>query len=287
MPFRKMLALSLLSSLLIVNVYAQKHKRSHQNTASAYHLPPELIYKGKPVDSLCFFEVSPHKPVVSLKECGVNAVSDRRKAGANQELASKGYIGYDYIWPVDVNNHQPNCYSYYKLIGHANDTFVIYAVNGTGGSGDLSNLFFVKRVGDSLYVKSFMAGDRCNGGISKAKMKGPFLTYNTNLTAFDFINLSGQNPYHLKDYDDLASCAACCAAKATYVVDLGADNPQAELHRIDLGKTLIQPNKDSREKYQFCFDSMVARAQAQKERYLDQVQLESFMQEFYAQCVKR
>jgi hypothetical protein len=181
--------------------------------ASAMPLPPELMYQQKPVDSLCFEELENSAQTAQLGKCGVQAEKGRYISGNVAKLAAEGYTGYEF---KEKDTGPVAGYSYYKAIASLNDGVLIYTINSGGGSGEFTALQWVTRKGETLTIETLNKGDRCNNGIEDVSAKAGMVTYTINITPYDFFTLTGDNPHHLRAYDDLPACAACCAAKAVF-----------------------------------------------------------------------
>lgn len=252
--------------------------------------PPELLYQGKPIDPLCFYAFGEEKGKMSLSRCGIHAESGRKITGQNNMLIDEGYFGYDYSWKIDETSSTQG-YSYYKPLGMINQLAVIGTLNNSGGTGQFSSLSTVSRKDNTIQIKTYEGGDRCNGGVQDIQRvkteQGELIQYRVNLTAFDFLALTQDNPYSLKPYDDLDSCAVCCIATAVYQRPLNEHFSNEEFKFIDLTKYLkdISASEQSSPlKYQACFNQLLLKT-AQKYHHLDQEALLQFTHQFNETCV--
>lgn len=250
------------------------------NTLSK-NFPKDLIYQNHPIDPLCIYEAKDAETLVDLNKCGVEAEHGRKITGHSAKLLKDGFYGYEYKWPgiTPIGG-----YSYYKVIGQMDGKYLILSFNNTGGSGDFSGLSTVERKGHSIRIESLLNGDRCNNGIKSASINGKTLSFSINLTAADYLTIAGQNPHHLKAYDDLAACAACCEGVVNYKVDNLTQLSQPTLVSVDLGSDKIVPDKNSQGTYQFCFDQLLTTYQAKQQVMTPEV-LKQFVQAFNQQCV--
>lgn len=250
-------------------------------------LPTDLMYEGKPIDPLCIYEANANNGIASLNECGISAEKQRRITGQNSELINSGYVGFDYDWSVSQFSEPSHGTSYYKSFGKANGAHIIYALNNSGGSGQFSGVYLVKRKGDTLEVQNFMGGDRCNGGIYNVKKQNERLTYNVNLTAYDFLTLANDNPHNIGAYDDLYSCATCCQAAGVYERQIGNNFQKEKLLYVDLNayETAIE-NNASDQGYQMCFDNLIDEYKKKGKSHLSGNDLKTFTHEFNSKCIK-
>ena len=250
----------------------------------------ELMYQGKPIDSLCLFETEDTNGRADLRKCGLDSKKGRRISGHNQQLMSKGFVGYNYGWKINGSeNTRGN--SYYKEFGTVGRYVIVQMLNNSGGSGVFSSLSLVKRDGDVIKISNLEGGDRCNGGLANVQRVGDGanqrLVYSVNLTAYDFLTLSNDNPHHLKAYDDLAACAVCCAATAGYQRDIGPTELAHEtLLYVDSGVYSKGAGHSASEpKYQACFDKLLTTYGQKNHGKIDSKQLALFVHQFNQQCV--
>jgi hypothetical protein len=244
--------------------------------------PKEFLYQNQPIDPLCIYEAKDAETLVDLKKCGLEAERGLKITGHSTTLEKQGFFGYEYRWP---GNTPIGGYSYYRVLGKMGDRSLILSFNNTGGSGDFSGLSAVERVGHSIKVESLINGDRCNNGITTASITNNELSYSLNITPADYLSLTQLNPNHLKAYDDLAACAACCQGVANFKVSNldQLDNPT--LMSVDLGDSRIVPDKNSQGIYQYCFDQLLATYQT-KNQILSPDLLKEFVQKFNDEFVK-
>lgn len=249
------------------------------------NFPTELLLNGQPIDPLCIFEAESFNKAVDLNKCGIQAESDRKIIDSTPEMIKKGIVGYNYLWPIDKNNTtHANAYSYYSVIGNMKDTYIIYALNNTGGSGQFSGIYYVKRDGNNLRVQLLIGGDRCNGGITNVKYKNNKLLFTMNLTSYDLFDLANDDPHQVKAYNGLSACAVCCEGTANYEINPNESIDAAKLINVDLGDEIINPSKASQGDYEYCFDSIVADYQKRGMRNLTLDQVKELVQLFNTKC---
>lgn len=250
------------------------------------HFPKDLIYKNQPIDPLCFESdhTDTNAEPILLTSCGLQEDAAFKATGKNEKLIKEGFVGFDYTWTDEKDPKlQSHGYSYYKAYKTADHSFLIYLVNSGGGSGQFSSITLAKREGDKLKLKQLMAGDRCNNGIEEVKQSDKGLQIKVNLTPFDYIEIAKQNPHQLKAYDDLASCAACCAGAAIYEQDLKQSHTPVKFVSINLGEGLAEGNTQG--KYQVCFNKLVEEYKKNGKQVMNPDQLTEFANQFNKQCV--
>lgn len=249
-------------------------------------LPNELIYEGKPIDPLCLFEIEDTKGVVDLRKCGLNAQKGHQVAGKNKKLMSEGFNGYDYSYNINYSKSLGG-YSYYKVFGNVGNSVIVQTVNNSGGTGDFSFLNLVQREGNIIKITVLNGGDRCNGAVDSIKRKGEHLVYSVRLTAYDYLTLAQDNPHHLKAYDDLSSCAVCCAGIAVYQRDIVSNFANEKLLYIDASNYLKDiDNASPSQPYQACFDKVLKQYAQKNNGKLNAKQLSLFTHQFNTKCVK-
>ena len=249
----------------------------------------ELMYLGKPIDSLCLFETVDTHGRADLRACGLHSQKGRHIVGQVNPLIAKGFVGYNYSFNIKGSpNTQGN--SYYKKFGTVGGSVIVQMLNHSGGTGVFSSLSLVKRDGDIIKTTLLDGGDRCNGGLVNMQRVGTGthqrLVYSVNLTAYDFLTLAKDNPRHLKAYDDLASCAVCCVATAVFQRNIGPNTLTHEkLLYVDANaypQGAGQPS--SSPKYQACFDKLLKKYSQKNHGKLNAKQLSQFVRQFNAYC---
>lgn len=256
--------------------------------------PRALIFKGKPVDPLCFYQTGEnhHTDLVQLQTCGLHREHGRSLREKNTHLTDQGYFGYEFSWDMDSGPAMQG-YSYYKPIGQVDSSILVQTINNGGGTGRFTTLSLVQRIGDALQIKELSSGDRCNHGLEHASIVqssgGDSIIYGVRITPFDFITLSHQNTNHLKAYDDLDACAACCMGVAVFsrtFKDINHD----KLNYIDLTGVNI-PVENSQDisgvKYQNCFNQVLSTFKKNTGNQLSPDDLNHFIKQFNHTCVKK
>ncbi len=258
---------------------------------TVYAFPTELMYQGKPIDSLCLFQMEGSKGGVDLKHCGLHTQKGEVITGKNKTLIKQGFLGYNFGFKTK-ESVSPGGYSYYKVVGQVGQAVVVETVNNGGGTGSFSLLSLVRREGDKLNIEVLTGGDRCNGGLELVSERGTqhpqYLEYGIRLTPYALLTLSRDNPHHLKAYDDLADCAICCIATARVERPLDPNFSKVEhLLYIQTQQDLLNESPATpAPKYQACFNQLLKQHSQKNHGKFDEKQLALFTHEFNAQCVQ-
>ena len=257
----------------------------------ATKLPDDLMYQGKPIDALCLFQIEAKEADVDLSKCGLNSKEGHLTEPGNKKLLSEGFVGYDYHLIINDSKYLQG-YSYYKVISHIGNSYVVQTVNNSGGSGSFSFLNLVQRDGNMLHLSVLDGGDRCNGSLVDLKQVGKgelaHLVYSVYLTPYDFLSVAKDNPNHVKAYDDLAACAVCCAGKAVFERHIGPDFEHKILVDVDVSAYVKDlKNMSHTELYQACFNHVLLGQVNQHDAKLNAKELLHFTHEFNTQCVRK
>lgn len=247
-------------------------------------IPPALLFLNQPVDALCFFNLEHSVALIDLSHCGIS----KEKLGAvsqNKALVQRGFIGFD--WQGTGVPSSSRGYSYYKAFDAGHQQYWLYTINNSGGNGEFTAISVVKRkTNDTMMLKTIVGGDRCNSGVQDVHEKNHRLSFSVNLTSYDFLSLANNNPHHLKAYDDLSACAACCVGKAFYEVDLRSLKPLLNYVEVD-EHALKSSNLPVQGVYQTCFNKALISFQSKKGSKLLPQQLQGFIAHFNDRCVSK
>jgi hypothetical protein len=246
--------------------------------ASAADLPKELLVDGKPLDPLCFENVSADE-WLDVHKC---QPIDIIKEPALSTDWAKGKIGYNYHSKDDES--VSGSYSYYEYLGQWNGAPVIMTYSSGGGSGQFTSLLSFEREGDKIRVlQGFALGDRCNGGVVNAKIEKGRLSYGQWITPYDFLQLADDNPNDMQPYDDLESSAASCYGIARYI-----DGDAVGITLESQGNEAGTDQKDWTEKFphQACFNQLYRSYLTKGKKELTLQELKGFTGEFNRLCSK-
>jgi len=248
-------------------------------SAPSVTIPNELMYRGKPIDSLCFAEI-PESNLIDLRKCGAEKSNYVVKEGY-EKLMNEGFMGY--AWLDSDMPSGPQGSTYYRFYPAGKSAFWIYAINNGGGSGVFTSILQIERRDvNTLAVKLIDGGDRCNGGLENVSVNNDIMSYSVNLTAFDVIALDNSD-IKLKAYEDLASCAVCCVAKAQYSLNAD-DKPVFEGIKFEKYASINEmPEQGS---LQGCFNKLSFEYINKNDMALNQDQLHELVGKFTKLCTK-
>lgn len=260
------------------------------NTGFAEILPKnystDLQYKGRPIDTLCFYEIQSTEGFILLDKCGLESEPNREITFTDNKFINQGYVGYNYIWTInEVESHGA---SYYKILGKTKDNYyIIYTLNRSGGTGNFSSLYRIRREKNNrIHFHLIANGDRCNNGINSATIRNNQLTYFSNVTSADFFTLTSQHMSDSKVLADLSDCATCCVATAKHESILNEKHFDSKLIWIDLTASNKQTDTDSENNSQNCFNQLFNSYLDRKIRFLNKKDVEKFVIEYNKQCIK-
>lgn len=271
-PLYKKYCVATLLSLSLTSAHAE-----HLNSS---HYPADLQYANKPVDPLCFFDLDNDKGIVHFNDCGI-AKTQYTITEKNKNLTQQGFYGFD--WKDNTSNYPSAGSSYYKAWEAGNHHYWLFTDNNGGGSGDFTAINLYSRQNDTTAMLTTVAsGDRCNGGISDVKEKNHKLEYGVNLTAYDLLTLAHHDS-HLKAYDNISACAACCIAKAYYTVD---NQLKPQLLYVDLGHHQESDALPDQGDTQGCFNKVFNAYVSGGKNKLEVSALQQFVEKFNRTCMK-
>lgn len=155
----------------------------------------------------------------------------------------------------------------YRSIGTLPDgREVVIVWYGTGGSGQFSELFVVRRTptadGRDVDLQAELAaggGDRCNGGIASARLAGPGrVEVDYQVTPLDLLS-EADEPLADENMDTLALCAVCCTGTVRRSVDLSNHEETTVSATVD---RLLSRDAEGlvSASAQACFDNVLAKA---------------------------
>lgn len=112
----------------------------------------------------------------------------------------------------------------YSVLAQEGETFIVETYECGGGTGIFSNIRVLTVKGKTIeLMDSFGGGDRCNGGLNLTSYDRGVVSYSSNITPDDLLQIGvGENA---ADYDiSLDWCAMCCIGTANYEYDLSAQS---------------------------------------------------------------
>jgi len=241
--------------------------------AHAADLPPELMNNGAPIDALCFESVSTDE-WLDINNCSKGEVV---KVPSTLGAWADDKIGYSYRYKEDSSDAVS--YSYYQYIGTQDGSPVVLSYSSGGGTGQFSSLVSIERNASKIRVRQgFAAGDRCNGGITGAKISTfGNLSYDQNMTPIDFLQLAEDNPNDVQPYEDLEASASSCYGIAHFSGGNFEGITLQELPKLEEGGIQY--------KYQDCFNKLFIAEWAQGNKEMSVEELKKFTGLFNETCV--
>lgn len=233
---------------------------------------------GLNISPLCFeqlFGIDGPKGPIDVTTCESKSGYKNIKTGIEE-----GRYRSLYEFPSEPDMPAESGFSSYELLGEVKAGLAVETYNETGGTGRFSSLIIVKLVGNTLsMVDQIAGGDRCNGGLTDAKVENGILSYSINATPGDFPLLAWGQDNGIKAYEDLEASAMSCFATVTLTDGKVANisfNPEASKQEGDW---------TNQYKMQACFNKHFRTAvNTKKDLGADEVR--QFMDGFLADCKK-
>lgn len=186
-----------------------------------------------------------------------------------------------YEFPSEPDMPAEKGFSSYELLGDVKGGTAVETYNETGGTGRFSSLILVKLTGNTLsLVDQLAGGDRCNSGLTEAKVENGKLVYSLSLTPGDFPMLAWGSDKGLKAYEDLEASAMSCFATATF--------EDGTLAKISLNPDAGKQGGDWSKQYtkQECFNKEFSAAIADGKIDMTPQEFKTFMDKFLTACSK-
>jgi hypothetical protein len=183
----------------------------------------------------------------------------------------------------------------YRLLGKLSDGRDVAIVwYSSGGTGQFSEIFVSQRtptpgLREIVLSGELIAGggDRCNGGIERAKLAdGQTLQVDYNLTPLDLVSEADEDVAE-QAFEDLLSCAICCIGTVRRRVDL------ASKKETTVSATITQFVEDEMtanggtKSVQACFDRLVRKAAGPLPHTFSPAELTALAQSFAKTCLKK
>ena len=234
-------------------------------------------YRGKPIHPDCISQLL-------LSESRSLSLKNFRSSSGFQEWEGRpGFLIAEYP-EQEFKGRRP--YFAYLLIGQSDSTFIMWTEEWGGGTGRFSNILFVDKSADELrLVKALGEGDRCNGGIIGAQLKGSDLYYSRETTPMGIIEEADEK-VDLVAYEDLENSAASCVAQVKYRYSL-VDHSDELISMTLAGKLSDQEDWTDRYTHQSCFNKVFNAYVDAGKTELSRDELNEFVREFMKECLGR
>ncbi|HEY8963265.1 MAG TPA: hypothetical protein VIN59_02255 [Alphaproteobacteria bacterium] len=238
-----------------------------------------FTWNGSAIDPMCIYALNyagSSNETVDLATCTGNKGSkgDYFVTSTAIEDFGNGFSGYNLQCDQDAC---AGAAIQYKVIGEADDQFIVQSLYNGGGTGYFSHLGrYAINDGKLNATKSYGGGDRCNGGVDSASIKDGVVVASYNITPYDLVDISGGNTAKFEAYDELPACAACCIGTADYegdaMVSVTMTQDPASVIPEDLGPL------------DACYYGTYNEMYKEKSAKLDAAALKEFGEKFSARC---
>lgn len=241
-----------------------------------------FVYRNKPIDPRCvtgFVSGDESPNSIALASCTKPGAVKRDKDWFTVEEPDAGAMS--------------TPYDSYSVLGRDGARFALAAEWSGGGTGDFDSLLILRREGDRLVAEPGpqAGGDRCNGGISGAKVQGSTLAWSENLTPYDLVVQGGIKS--LTAYTDLEASASSCVG--TRNLEYDPDKKTTRLVSVTLeagaamgegGKIADRPGWTEQYTYQHCFNDYYNGYVARGKTLLSPAETAAFAKGFAGTCLK-
>lgn len=259
-----------------------------------------ILPDGRTFPPECFMnnigaEDQPVHPSVNCSGEEITTVED--PATQESEFINTTYIVDENYKGTEVDeNGQPLDMKYtgwigYQSYGAHNGKHLILMVENGGGTGYFNTLALYSLTTDDkgnpalAHLETIAGGDRCNGGIENASLTPEGnITYGQNTTPYDILTLpyNGEDNPYARAYDDIDSCAICCAGVAQYT------NERLESIVLDADYVdgLDDQDQSPTRAMQSCYASMLKSRIKDGKTSLSAVEIATFVKEVETSCLK-
>ena len=225
---------------------------------------------GRPVPASCL------EGLTSLEGDRPTVPIDLRTCGSpipRPRVNDDGSVGY---------SKQDGSYFSYFYVGQAGGMDILSLQSSGGGTGRFTQLVGVKPSAHLIRMEGTRAaGDRCNGGISAARISGGRLMFDQAITPYDLVAL-GQPRIDVKAYRDLESSATSCIG----VVHRVDDDKHWTGVSLSGGARPDQKGWTPNFRYQACFNQLYREAAVARRTELRRENVGAFGRVFAARCMK-
>ena len=234
----------------------------------------QFLYKGKAVHPFCvdFPQEGSSRPTpVSLDKC-----SDTR-------VVPKSHPdGFEAEYPREEGDFSVSfpAYNSYTVLGKKGDRFLIVSDSSGGGSGQFSNLFWVRLTDNEIaVVKDETGGDRCAGRISGYATERRAVRFDVDTPAAEIIRLT-EAKIDSSVTDRLQSGYADCNGAAHYRYDLATE----KIELVSVEPNVPDAPDAAANDPQACYDRFVRQYNKNKQKALKPAELKEFGRAFVTMC---
>ena len=232
-----------------------------------------FLYAGKPIHPFCLdfpFDSSRMTPI-ELSRCNDTPV---QPSITGTELSA------DY--PDDGGARLSLAGISYNVLASKAGRFLIWSAHSGGGSGQFTDLFWVRLDSRQLtYEKGEIGGDRCAGRVDIVRTEASAIRISQAVSTVDLLELASAK-LDPALASRLRSGYAACDGTANYRYDLRTEKPA--LLSVSLGRT--EPENGDPLDPQICFDRLAQQYAKAKNSELNPAELKTFGRKFLQTCVQ-
>ena len=234
-----------------------------------------FVYQGKPIHPFCIdfpLERASRSNAIDLATC-----TDAR---VDPQAAPGGWLSAEYPKDPDDRFVSFSPYASYRVLARKGDRFLIATDKSGGGSGQFTELFWI-RLGErtTAIVKDETGGDRCLGRLGHYQIDRAAVRFEQSQSAADVIGLTGA-AVSAAVTGELRSGYSACDGSALYRYDLKTERMQ--LTGVQLNQP--DPPEGADNTPQACFDRLAISHSKTTRGRLSLSQLKRFGQQFLTGC---
>jgi len=234
-----------------------------------------FVVQGKPIHPFCIdfpLERASRSDAIELAKC--------MDARVVPKAATVGWLSAEYPKALDDVFVSFPPYASYRVLARKGDRFLIATEKSGGGSGQFTELFWVRLGATEIaIVKDETSGDRCLGGLGRYQIDGASVRFEQSQSTSDLIALTGATlPAAVNA--ELRSGYLACDGSARYRYDLNAERMQL----VGVHVNPPDPPEAADRRPQACFDRL---ALSYGKRGVDRLtpdQMKRFGQAFVSSC---
>ncbi|HEX4683276.1 MAG TPA: hypothetical protein VH277_11220 [Gemmatimonadaceae bacterium] len=174
-------------------------------------------------------------------------------------------------------------FSWYRVLARKNDRFLLALESSGGGTGQFSDLSWVRLTPSHVVdVKDVLGGDRCAGGLSDYQLDGTTLHFASSATAAEILRLSGA-----RVADSLANelnAYSSCDGRVSYRYDLVSEKLTVASVTLRASTATDAPAGNAAHA---CFSGLARRTTVGGRATLATSELEAFGARFVSECAPR
>ena len=237
-----------------------------------------FVFEGKPLHPFCLdfpLERSSRNSPIELAKCTDRKVAPKKEGDGWWSAEYPREEGAFFLsFPPGIS---------YGVLAKKGDRFLVATEHSGGGSGQFTDLFWV-RLDDKqvVVIKDERGGDRCAGRLDGYQFDESAIRFHQATPAADIVGLAGVMLDEATK-GKLRYAYSACDGEAYYCYDLVSE--KTELTSLTLNETAPDTEAEPNDP-QVCFDKLVQQYAKAKKTNLKPDKLKEFGQKFAAACVK-